>query len=173
MQFYIWFHLIRVRSLSLSLFTTIPQGAAAIGLLLMQQNHAIGGLGQKTICTLYLFFVSFPIYFMTFTPRLTFSCPHSSFVHLTVASQYIRPDGLITPSPSMGQLTERKQWWPCSGICGTQPQEEGRGEISCAASSSTTTKLVGGACVWMCVWYWVQGRMARSKGSWLYNLLLI
>lgn len=40
-------------------------------------------------------------------PRFTFSRPRSSFGHsLTIASQYIRRDGLITPSASVGQLMQ-------------------------------------------------------------------
>lgn len=53
---------------------------------------------------------------------------------LTFASQYIEFDGLIPPSPSMGQLTEHKQWQAHLGICGTRPQGENWGEISCSSS---------------------------------------
>lgn len=101
-------------SLCLPLFLcvsiTLLQGAAVTGLLLMQQNYAIGLSCQKTIFPLYLFFVSFRVYFLTFLQRLMFSCPRSSVGRsLTIASRHIRLDDLITPSSSTGQLTERKQ----------------------------------------------------------------
>lgn len=60
-------------SLCLPLFLcvsiTLLQGAAVTGLLLMQQNYAIGLSGQKTIFPLYLFFVSFRVSLPTFPQK--------------------------------------------------------------------------------------------------------
>lgn len=45
--------------------------------------------------------------FYDIPPRFTFSRPRSSFGHsLTIASLYIKLDGVITPSPSVGQLMQ-------------------------------------------------------------------
>lgn len=70
-----------------------------------------------------LFILCFsPYFFQDYSPpRLALSHPNSpDSLSSTIASQYIKLDGLITPSPSTGQLTEHKQWQAHLGICGTQ-----------------------------------------------------
>lgn len=82
------------------------------------------GSSQKAICALYLFFVSFLTSLKMIVPRravlsYTYSPDNPS---PATASQYIRVDGLITPSLSTGQLTKHKQWRTHLGICGTPPR---------------------------------------------------
>lgn len=163
MWFYIRFHLIRMSltEVELSLFLSFclhhfTSGSSCDWFAADAAKPCHRAFRPKNNLHSLFILCFFPCLFYDFPPRLMFSCPPSSVSHsLTIASRYTTLDGLITPSPSTGQLTERKQWWSRSGICGTRPQDKDWGEISCSASKSKTTKLVGG----------VRARVGAGKDS--------
>lgn len=95
-------------------------------------------LGSKKQSALLIYSLfSFSFFFSRWFPpeACSFSYPHSpDSLSSTFASQYIKLDGLISRSPSTGKLTKHKHWLSHIGICGTQPQGENWGEISCSSS---------------------------------------
>lgn len=134
------------------------------------KNMLLGFGPKSNLCSLFILCFFPHLFEDDCPPRLILSHTYSpDSPSSTIASQYIKLDGLITPSPSTGQLTEHKQWRPHLGMCGTQLQGENWGEISCSSSESRTTRLVS-VCLWACVQAWTQ---SENRNSWLYFPLSI
>lgn len=93
------------------------------------KNMLLGFWPKSNLCSLFILCFFSWLLSRWFSPKAR--SPDSPST--TFASQYIELDGLIPPSPSAGQLTEHKQWQAHLGICGTQPQGENWGEISCSS----------------------------------------
>lgn len=92
-------------------FLLLPQGAAAVRLLLMWQKYAIGSDPKSNLRSLFILCFLFHSSFQDDSPpeACSFSYPHSpDSLSSTFASQYIKLDGLISRSPSTGKLTEHK-----------------------------------------------------------------
>lgn len=94
--------------LSLDFF---PSGSSCICFVADVAKNMLLGFGPKSnLCSLFILCFFPHLFEDDCPPRLILSHTYSpDSPSSTIASQYIKLDGLITPSPSTGQLTEHKQ----------------------------------------------------------------